>query len=90
MGELDGRRAEAGDLVLALGALPEVAFELGTLDVVERVDGVGAAEPVDVGVHGCIPKVSRRRMSPSLILVFAVPSGIPNRAATSVCVYPPK
>ena len=63
----------------------EVAHEPGPLEVVERVDGVGAGQRMDV-VHAPTPIVSRRRISPSRIRVLAVPTGKSSMVATSVCV----
>ena len=56
------------------------------LGVVEGVDRVGAGKVVQVGVHAGTPNVSRRRIRPSRIRVFAVPSGRSSSVATSVWV----
>ena len=85
LGEQAARLAEAVDLGAALGALGEVALELGALDVVERVDGVGAGQGVDVA-HWPTPIASRSRISPSRMRVLAVPTGRSSMVATSVCV----
>ena len=79
--------AQAGDLVAAVGALGEVPLELGALDVVEGVDGVGAGEGVDGIAHRArLPSCRASRMSPSRMRVLAVPTGRSSMAATSVCV----
>jgi hypothetical protein len=77
--------SSSASLVAALGALDEVSLELGALDVVECVDGVGAGEGVHV-VHWPTPMASRSLMSPSRIRVFAVPTGSWSMLATSVWV----
>ena len=85
VGQQGGGLAEAGHLGLAVLALGEVPLEPGALEVVERVDGVGAGQRVDVG-HDATPIVSRSRMSPSRIRVLAVPTGRSSMLATSVWV----
>ena len=81
--------AERRDLGPALGALRQVLLELGSLDVVEGVDGIGTRKRVDLA-HACAtsptPNASLSRISPSLIRVFAVPTGRSSMEATSVCV----
>ena len=85
-GQLGRGGPQARDLGLALGALGEVSLEGDALALVEGVDGIRTGESVDIGTHGCIPRVSRRRIKPSLIRVLAVPRGTPRRVATSVWV----
>ena len=77
--------AELGHLGATVVALREVVLEAGPLEVVERVDGVGPRELVQV-THEPTPIRSRRRISPSRIRVLAVPNGTSSRVATSVCV----
>ena len=81
-----GGGRQLGDLGAAVGALREVLLEDARSAVVERVDGVGTGEVVQIGAHAGTPNVSRRRMRPSRMRVFAVPSGRSRRRATSVCV----
>ncbi len=81
-----GRFGEGPDLFAAVGTVGEVSFEPGPLEVVERVDDVGAGQGVDVGVHEATPIASRSRIRPSRILVLAVPTGRSSMVATSVCV----
>src|SRR5829696_7046099 len=85
-----GGGGELGDLGAAVGTTREVLLEQGALALVERVDGVGTGEVVQVGAHAGTPIVSRSRMRPSRIRVLAVPGGRSRRRATSVCVYPPR
>ena len=77
---------QAGHLGLAVEAPGQVRLELGPLRVIDRVDGVGAGQRVQRLFHCPTPIVSRRRMSPSLIRVLAVPTGRSSMVATSVCV----
>ena len=64
----------------------EVLLEGRTLGVVEGVDRVRTGEVVQIGAHAGTPNVSRRRIRPSRMRVFAVPSGRSRRRATSVWV----
>jgi hypothetical protein len=83
----DGRGlTEPVDLGPARGARGEVPLERGPLDVVEGVDGVRADEGMDVAHVVATPIASRIRISPSRILVLAVPTGRSSMVATSVCV----
>ena len=70
----------------AVGAAEQVRLEGRALGVIEGVDGIRAGKVVQIGVHAGTPIVSRRRIRPSRIRVFAVPSGRSSRVATSVCV----
>src|SRR4029079_10411285 len=85
--------AERRDLGSALGALGQVLLELGSLDGVESVDGIGTRKRMDLA-HACAtsptPNASLSRISPSLIRAFAVPIGRSSMLATSVCVYLPR
>ena len=83
MGELEGRVAQALDLGPALGADREVLLEAGPLEVVDRIDRVGAGKGVDVVIHDWSPNVSRNLIKPSRIRVFAVPRGRSSMVATS-------
>ena len=77
---------ELGDLGAAVGADGEVLLEGRALGVVERVDRVRTGEVVQIGAHAGTPNVSRRRIRPSRMRVFAVPSGRSSSRATSVWV----
>ena len=81
-----GSLAQAGHLGLAVEAPRKVLLEGGALVVVEGIDDVGTGQRVQRLGHCPTPIVSRRRMSPSLILVLAVPSGRSSMVATSVWV----
>ncbi|MFT7646454.1 MAG: hypothetical protein ACI8Y4_001189 [Candidatus Poriferisodalaceae bacterium] len=78
-----------GDFGLAVGAVGEVSLEVAELRAIERVEGVGSGELVDVH-YGATPNVSRNRMSPSRILVRIVPKGTFSSWDTSAYVCPPK
>ena len=67
----------------ALLAPAEVALELGPLVLVERIERIGRRQRMHVRTHSTTPSSSRRRISPSRIRVFAVPSAMPSWAATS-------
>lgn len=54
--------------------------------VIDRVEHVGAGQGVQIWTrqpHQLTPRQSRRRMSPSRILVLIVPTAAPSNAATS-------
>ena len=65
----------------------------GPIQIVDGVECVGAGEIVDVvvhrSVHGRSPSASRRRIKPSRIRVFTVPSGTSSSPAISAWVWPP-
>jgi hypothetical protein len=91
------RLAELGDLATTGLASGQVHFEVNPLDIVERVERVRGRELVEVFeisvsvlvAHDGAPIRRRNLVNPSLILVFAVPSGISRRVATSRYVSPP-
>lgn len=82
---MNGGVAQAVDLGPAGGTASEVSFEFGALQIMKCIEGVGAGQRVNVA-HSCTPNVSRSRMRPSRIRVFAVPTGMSRRSATSVWV----
>ena len=86
LGEQRSDCAQRVDLVAAGLAPAEVHLEVGTFTIAQGVEDVGPGEAVQVVAHGVTPNWSLRRMSPSRMRVFAVPSGRSSRLATSVCV----
>ena len=77
---------QLGHLGAAVSTHREVLLEGRALGLVEGVDGVGTGEVVQIGAHAGTPNVSRRRIRPSRMRVFAVPSGRSSSRATSVWV----
>ena len=75
-------RLEFSDLLRTGFAGLQMLLERLPLGGWQGVQGVGTAQGVVVG-HACTPRQSRRRISPSRILVLTVPSGTARTSATS-------
>ena len=82
-------REAARSLGVSLGVVSKMGARATTAgltwEVVEGLDGIGSGQSVDVA-HEPTPIMSRSRMSPSRMRVFAVPTGRSSKVATSVCV----
>ena len=86
MAQLGGGLAQPAHLLGAFGAVLQVLLEHLALVVVERVERVGAGQPVQLVGHAVTPSASRILIKPSRIRVFTVPSGTLSNSATSVWV----
>ena len=95
-----GRRAQALDLVAAVGALLHVELEGALLVVGERAEQEGARVVAEAGVvraghassPGLKPSASCRRIfsRPSRMRPLTVPSGMPSISAIWLWLKPPK